>query len=156
MLNSLTNQAQSSNIRAMKSLTVVIWLMPLALMFSLALILGAQGNMVGLSGNEIALDFLADAAGPGLLIPAKFSLSLLFMLAIHFGFCLNWTTAPAYDPVPKLSFLATKSARLWAVASASTHVHIAQPTHPNMWLPSNKRTAIEGTSHLACDMLKLE
>ena len=149
MLNLLTDQAQSSSVRTMKSLAIVIWLMPFALMFSLALILGALGNMVGLSGNEIALDFLADAAGLGLLIPAKFSLTLLFLAALHFGFCWDSTGVSAHNLAVRLSSLMMECVKLWSPAVVRNYIlHYESPNDPNRRSLPNKRTAIEGTSYL--------
>lgn len=49
MLNSLTNQARSTNLRAMKSVAVAIWVPALALMLFLASVLSALGNLAGLT-----------------------------------------------------------------------------------------------------------
>jgi len=76
MLNSLANQARSANLRWIKSVAVAIWGPALALMLFFTFVLSALGNLVGLHGGEIAVDFLVVAAGPGLLVPSKFSLTL--------------------------------------------------------------------------------
>ena len=157
MLNSLMNQARSTNLRTMKSMTVAIWVTALALMLSLAFTLAALGNIAGLHGGEIAWDFLVAAAGPGLLVPTKFSLALLFLVALHFGFCWDSTRIPARNLIVRLSSLIVESVKLWSSAAVSNYVpHYGSPNDPNRRPPPNKRTAIEGTSYLACDTPKLE
>ena len=157
MLNSLANYARSTNLRTMKSLAAVIWVPKLAMILILALLLGALGNTVGLSGAELALDFTVAAAGPGLLIPAKFSLVLFFLAAIHFGFCWDSTRIPARNLVGRLGSWMMESARLWSSTTPSAYSAAFQLLNdPNRRLSSRKRTASEGTSYLACDTPQLE
>ena len=141
----------------MKSVAVAIWVPAFALMLFLAFVLGALGNMAGLSGAELALDFTVAAAGPGLLIPAKFSLVLFFLAAMHFGLCWDSTRIPVRNLVVRLSSLMMESARLWLSVTPSSYAsHYIPPIDPDRQLSSNKRTAIEGTSYLSCDTPKLE
>lgn len=157
MLNSLINQARSTNLRTMKSMTVAIWGTALVLILFLAFVLAALGNIVGLHGGEIAWDFLVAAAGPGLLVPTKFSLILFFLVALHFGFCWDSTRIPALNLIDRLSSLLAESIKLWSSTAVSNYVpHYGSPNDPNRRSPPNKRTAIEGTSYLACDTPKLE
>lgn len=157
MLNSLINQARSNNLRAMKSMAVVIWFTTFALMLFLASVLAALGNIAGLHGGEIAWDFLVAAAGPGLLVPTKFSMVLLFLVALHFGFCWDSTRIPARNLIVRLSSLIAEPVKLWSSVAVSNYVpHYGSPNDPNRRAPPNRRTAIEGTSYLACDRPKLE
>ena len=156
MLNSLADQARSANLRWMKSFAFVIWFTTFALMLFLASVLAVLGNLVGLHGGEIAIDFLFASAGPGLLVPSKFSLILLFLVAMHFGLCWDWATTSEHHPVTRLSTRMMESIRLWSSTTVSAYVHFVSPSTPTVQLSGKRRTVIEGTEYLACDRPKLE
>ena len=137
-------------------MAAAIWVPALAVMLFSAFVLAALGNLVGLHGGEIALDFLVAAAGPGLLVPSKFSLILFFLVAMHFGLCWDSTRRPTCNLVSRLSALMMEWVRLWSSTTASAYVHFVSPNAPTIRLSDRRRTVIEGTEYLACDRPKLE